>query len=282
MSKILFPTDLSDTAMNAFVYALHWAKHLEATIVVLHVYEKPEVRSRGLSRTLSEFYETYELDQFQNYRDSIPMLRAAQEDNGFSDLKVEHTLRSSNYIAGAITEAAKEETVDLIVMGTTGERGIKELFLGSVAGEVLESAPCPVLAVPKAAQFDGHLDNIALSISYEEEEKEALRRVIALTALFRPTIHCVHVDLSHTAEYTNRMEVFAQEFQANDRVRFTVLDGNDLNAALDEFVRQQDVDLLAMVTHERNMLEELFSFSRAKEMSFYSDTPVLSVPASLL
>lgn len=48
-------------------------------------------------------------------------------------------------VAEIIHEFAIEQKVDLIVMGTHGRRGLAHLFLGSVAEQVLRSAPCPVL-----------------------------------------------------------------------------------------------------------------------------------------
>ncbi|HYB54227.1 MAG TPA: universal stress protein, partial [Thermoanaerobaculia bacterium] len=50
----------------------------------------------------------------------------------------------------AIADAAKEEGVGLIVMGTHGRTGPARFFLGSVASRVTSSAPCPVLTVRAA------------------------------------------------------------------------------------------------------------------------------------
>ena len=43
MKKLLFPTDFSETANNAFVYALKMAKSIDAEVIVLHVYDLPTV-----------------------------------------------------------------------------------------------------------------------------------------------------------------------------------------------------------------------------------------------
>ena len=42
---------------------------------------------------------------------------------------------------------AREEKVDLIVMGTHGRTGVRHLLLGSVAEAVSRRAPCPVFTV---------------------------------------------------------------------------------------------------------------------------------------
>ena len=146
MKKILFPTDLSKAAEQAFIYALHLADKLGATLTTLHVYLQPEVRKSELPRTVAEFYENYDLDEFENFKDAIPNLREIQEGHGFSHLDVQHQLEPGRTVK-TILGIAKQEDYDMIVMGTTGARGLKEIFMGSVAGEILENAHCPVLAI---------------------------------------------------------------------------------------------------------------------------------------
>jgi nucleotide-binding universal stress UspA family protein len=282
MKKILFPTDLSEAANRAFIYALHIADKLGANIITMHAYQKPELRAGGLPHTLQEFYKNYDLEEFRNYKDAIPTLREIQSNHHFNHIKVDHLLRRGAKIVPIILKEASEEKVDLIVMGTTGARGLKEIFLGSVAGEVLESANCPVLAVPESAEFDGQIDHIAMTISYAEEEKQAIEKVIDIFEPFQPLIKCVNVDLAHTGDYTHRMEHFATSFNRHQNLSFEVLDGNDFQEVLTSFLDNNDIDLLAMVTHKRNFLEELFSYSRTKAMAYHSSTPILSIPAHTL
>ena len=282
MKKILFPTDLSEAANKAFIYALHFADKLNASLIALHVYYKPEVRAASLPHTLEEFYKTFDLEEFEDYKDAIPALRDIQETNGFAHLNVYHTLVGGDKIVDAILGSAKKEEADIIIMGTTGARGLKEIFLGSVAGEVLENAECPVLAVPENATFDGMIDNIGMTTTYQEEEKEALKKVLNITAPFEPTIHCVNVDLAHIEPFTNRMDTFSTEFASISNINFDVIDGNDIQEVLTGFMEGRKIDMLAMVTHKRNFLQELFNYSRTKQMSYHSKTPILSIPAHIL
>ncbi len=281
MKNILFPTDLSAAAEKAFIYALHLADRLGATLTTLHVYLKPEVRGL-LPHTLSEFYTSYDLDEFKNYKDAIPPLRDIQEANGFSHVKVVHLLKPGSRIVPAILQAAKEESADMIVMGTTGARGLREIFLGSVAGEVLENADCPVLAIPEKADFDGQIDQLAFTTTYKEEEKKALEKVMAIMRPFHPSIHCINVDLAHTEPIAHRMDQFKASFEQEEAIRFYVLEGNDIREEITGFLKEYKIDVLAMVTHKRSFLEELFSYSRTKMMSYHARTPVLSIPAHIL
>lgn len=281
MKKILFPTDLSAAAERAFIYALHLADHMGAELITLHVYQKPEVRGGGVSRTLSEFYESYDLDEFKNFKDSIPVLRKIQQEEGFEALPVQHLLKPGRTVE-MILKVAREEAVEMIVMGTTGARGLKEIFMGSVAGEVLENASCPVLAVPEKAAFDGRIDDIAFAVNYEDEEVAAFKKLVELYSLFGAKIHCVNVDLSHTERYRNQMEKFKAKLPAHDNTTFEVVQSTDIREGLLSYMETHDVDVLVMVTHKRNFFQELLRYSHTKAMSYHSNMPLLSIPAHTL
>lgn len=282
MKTILFPTDLSEAASRAFIYALQIAQKMDARIVTLHVYQWPDISGlMHVPRALEEMYESIDLQAFENYRDTLPVLDKVQSEAGYGGIEVAHTIREGKTIPTILAQA-KEENADLVVMGTTGARGLKEIILGSVAGEVLENAPCPVLAVPERAEFDGRLDKIAFTVSYQEEEHRALQRLLDLFAPFNPAVHLVNVDLAHTEAHNKRMDEWRVAYAKYEKVDFHVLEGTDLKPTLMQFLDERGIDLLAMVTHKRNFLEELFHYSRAKTLSYHSHTPILSFPAHSL
>lgn len=282
MRTILFPTDFSNAATRAFVYALRLANKLEARIVTLHVFEKPDMSGfTHIPKTLEEFYNTIDLYEFENYRDAVPALDTIQEEQNLSGLEVVHTLHEGDTVE-TIMERAKAEAADLIVMGTTGARGLKEIILGSVAGEVLENAACPVLAIPEQAVFDGLINNIAFTTNYQNEELKGFAKVQEVFARFEPMIHCINVDLAHTEEYHGRMDSFRTAVGEAAQVSFHVLDGTNFQTVLTNFLEEMEIDILAMVTHQRTFLEELFHYSKTKSLSYHSRTPILSLPEGIL
>lgn len=283
MKTILFPTDFSEAATRAFIYALHLADKIGARIITLHVYEPldPSIGTH-LPVTIRQIYETIELSTFENYRDSIPVLRDIAEKSGFTSVELLHVMLESRQVIPAILQQAADDHADLIVMGTTGARGLKEIFLGSVAGEVLEKAPCPVLAIPEKTTFDGRIDRVVFTTSFKEEEKKALYLLLDLMEPFQAEVHVVNVDTAHTHFYHRGMDKFRDTFLNREDLRFHVLDGVDILDELTDYLKKHPADILAMVTHQRTFLQELFNYSKAKTMSYHASTPVLSIPAQLL
>jgi nucleotide-binding universal stress UspA family protein len=281
MKNILFPTDMSEAAQKAFVYALQLADNQGASITTLLVFKKPIIKGAHLPSTMEEFYATYDLTEFQNYKDSIPPLHDLIKSEGYEHLDVKHAMEEGETIE-TILRVAKENECDLIVMGTTGAKGLKELFMGSVAGEILENAHCPVLVVPDSSTFDGKIDQIAFTTSYKEEEKKALQKLTEIAADFDAEIHCINVDIAHTSELTNQMAAFKADVQGYDKMTFEVLEGNDVKKAIFDYLAANPIDIIAMVTHKRNFFEELFNFSKTKRLAYHSKTPLLAIPAELL
>jgi nucleotide-binding universal stress UspA family protein len=282
MKQILFPTDFSTAAEIAFVYALNLAKVLKAEITTLHVYQLPDINTGHLPITLSKVYNSIELEAFENYKDAIPELRRIARVHNLTEIPVKHMLMEGDTIP-TIIKSAKKEQADLIVMGTKGSTGLKQVFIGSVAGEIMEKAACLVLGVPEKSIFDGVINKICVTTDLKDEDKNVFTRIVPFAKLFNAEIHCVHVDLKLDNKAKTRMENWKSSLIIKDEAfRFAALEGTSMRQVVSDYITAHDIDILVMTTHERNFFKELFRFSRAKKMSYHLDTPVLAIPAQLV
>ena len=182
----------------------------------------------------------------------------------------------------AILNAAREMQMDLIIMGTEGASGLREIFIGSNAGEVLEKAHCPVLSVPEKATFDGAIDRLAVTTSFKEEDKAALHWVLNFAQPFNARVTCVNVDLAHKEDLVNTKNSWEEEFSRFGNLDFEVIDGIDFETAIARFMETEKIDILGMLTHKRTILQELFTYSRTKKMAYHSTTPILALPVQAI
>ena len=137
--KILVPTDGSEFAKKAQKHALFLAKVSGAEIVAVSVTENNFVNGLPLDD------EVYQLNQILKER-SEENLKEFDELNDNNDLKITHVIREGSP-AKVILEVAKDEDIDLIVMGSSGKSGFDRFILGSVSDKVVNTAKCPVLVV---------------------------------------------------------------------------------------------------------------------------------------
>jgi nucleotide-binding universal stress UspA family protein len=136
--KILHPTDFSDRSALAFRLACALARDHRAAVLVLHVVPPPlswgEVVAR---REPDDYYE-------ELWREYLLPMQSPE-----AGVRIERRLEEGPP-AKVISRVAEEIGCDLIVMGTHGRTGLRRVLLGSIAEQVLRSAPCPVLTVRTA------------------------------------------------------------------------------------------------------------------------------------
>ena len=131
--KILFPTDFSHTGDAALAMATALARDSGATLLIVHAEEPPSAYGGG------ELYYGMPEPAQEELR---KMLHKVQPSD--SSVPYEHRLITGDP-AHAIARLAKDEGVDMIVMGTHGRTGLSRMLMGSVAEAIVRRAKCPVL-----------------------------------------------------------------------------------------------------------------------------------------
>ncbi len=271
MKKIIVPVDYSPTAKKALTVALDMAGQVKAKLEVLHVYHPHLDPAFPYTRIPSKaFFEEKEarLNAF------IEEVVSGHESAGTIDLE-------PKVLAGVpidtITERSKAD-FDLMVMGTTGERGILEKVFGSVSVAVARDARCPVLLIPEACDFTG-FQKILYASNHDFGDQVILQRIFGLLADYqREEVHFVHVVTNERGDYEVQETITApilveQESTAN----FIVSDirGPKVLPALTKYVEQQSIDLLIMATRHQSFLTGLFHHSKTREMAFATKIPLL-------
>lgn len=141
IKKILFPTDFSEGSANALPYAVDLAKNYGAKLYMLHVIYDIATAS-GL--------HVPHVSVDEMYKELLASAKKELERFGadiLKDLKdIEYTIiRGIPY--EEILKFAKENNIDLIVIGTHGRKGLDRVLFGSTAERVVRNSSCPVLTV---------------------------------------------------------------------------------------------------------------------------------------
>jgi len=147
--KVMVATDGSDNAGRAVETAVKLAGHFKAELIIIH----------ALKMTIPALYEPVGVTTPPiDYADYFDFLE--KEGTKLVNLAVEHAKREGVHVTGrilkttsstveSIIQAASDEGVDLIVVGTRGLGGFRRLMLGSVSSGVVTHAHCNVLVVGK-------------------------------------------------------------------------------------------------------------------------------------
>lgn len=272
MKKILFPTDFSETANNAFVYVLELAKAFNSEIIVLHVYELPAISYEGNPIYASENFDAVELNNFENLKDQISYFRKIAEEHHFDTLKMSHILEEGDLI-NVIKSIYKKEKIDLIIMGTNGASGLIDTFLGSNTGSVISNIPVTLLCVPSKAKFTP-IQKIAFTTRFRKKDHKALQQVVDFAGKINAEIKCLYVQTSDSDVKNAIVEKWRADFKTAP-IHFFIIPDDDVETTISDFMVSQEIDILTMLTYKRGFFEELFNHSFAKKLSYQIEIPLL-------
>lgn len=272
MKKILVPTDFSNVANNAFVHALGLANLVNGELILLHTYELPIVENQLAPQNYQTIFDSLELANFEKFKNEIPKLQKLAAENGFEHVKWNHMLMDGDLIFN-IKEIIKSEAIDYVVMGTSGASGWKEMFLGTNTGEAIANLSVPVLSVPESAKYT-KIETIGFTTRFREKDKKALSNVLKIAKSAGANVKCLYVQTKETdntqATYENWKNYFNDE-----PVQFFIITSDEVNKTIEEFIENQNINVLSMLTYKRNFFQWLFTTSFTERMSYHCIIPIL-------
>ncbi|HSD06149.1 universal stress protein [Flavobacterium sp.] len=274
MKKILFPTDFSDVANNAFIYALEFANIVKGELILLHTFELPIIESPYTPDNYYTLYDSMQLGQFDAFKNQIPKLREFARQRQLENIKLSHKLVEGDLIY-SIQRAIKEENIDFVVMGTAGATGWEAFFIGSNTGAVVSAVNVPVLSVPIEAEFS-KIQTIGITTRFRDKDKKALRQVLKIAKKANANVKCLYVKTSKSDVTEETINQWKLQFES-ESVDFLIIYSDLVKETIFEFISDKNIDILAMITHKRNFFSELFHPSLTQKFSNTSTVPILAM-----
>ena len=273
MKKILVPIDFSKEAKYACEVASQIAKKTKCEIILLHMLDIPGAsidpidsnNKRGGAQAI--FFMKTIHKKFQKYK-ALPF---------FEGIKITESVKFHKAFNGVIEES-KKNNVDLIVMGSQGATGLKEMLVGSNTEKVVRHSDIPVLVIKKkVSDFD--IKNMIFASDFSKESKNTFKNVISFAEIFKAKLHLLYINTIHnfesTKESTKKLEKFVSGF---DKKKFTLNIYNDttIEEGILNFGKEIDADVIAINTHGRSGLSQLFSESISKELANHALRPIIT------
>ena len=268
MKSILCPTDFSEQASHAVEAGYYLAKKFNANFHLLHVIESEtemDFNVGGASgmggRGMDDIFFLELIDVTRKKMDELANTPELEGISVTSDIKVGNPFKF-------IFEEINSGKHDLILMGTKGVSGFKEILIGSNTEKIVRKSPIPVLSV-KEYVAESIFMNIVYASSFNEDENELISRIKEIQEAFGATLHLVRINTPNNfqADWTTRrnMEEFVKRFKIRD---YTF---NIYNDAIEEdgiiyFAEETDAGMIAMATHGRTGFAHLLSGSIAEDV----------------
>lgn len=269
MIKILVPTDFSPNANLALEHAIKVANQFKGVVHVLHAYQI-ETRTGSFVSIENIIQEDREKDIANLVEKMKPLLKAGTQLEG-------HVKKGSS--VDSIIKKAQKIDADMIIMGTTGAGGMKKIFLGSTASNVINETSIPVLAIP----MDIHSFNLAkITLALDTKNIEnlsVLEPLVKLAKAFKSSL--MLVTILDPIQTDMGVDPIVEDFFKKEEVSYNyhAITAPDVIVGIQEFVVREKSDLLCVLHRARGLFEGLFDQSVAKQIAFDSTVPLLVLRA---
>ena len=169
-------------------------------------------------------------------------------------------------------------------MGTRGKNRKEADLIGSVTGEVIDVNKAPVLAIPEHIPFNdlNEVKHVAFATSFQQRDLIAFDRFMEVMKPYNVQIHLFNISTSKNEWNEIRLtgiDEYLKKQYPEASISHTVLADGDLLLAVEKFIRDEQIDLIAISSYRRNVFARIFNPSIARRMLFHTDTPLLVVNA---
>lgn len=263
MKKLLVPCDFSKPSVNAFRLALDIASTSGGSIHLVHVIELPVLHDSVLMPVL---------DFEQTLFDDLKAKAAGQFKKLTDKYAADGVKVVTKVLFGAVSRMlinyVDENNIDLVVMGSHGASGLRELFIGSNAERLVRESTAPVLVAKD--YYKGPVKNIVFPNTLDTKNQgQLVRKVKTLQSFFKATLHLVWINtpVNFTADNITRRRLvdFAKAYGLKD-FTINVFNHPDEETGILHFTKLIKGDLIAIGTHGRKGIAHLVNGSLAEDL----------------
>lgn len=274
MKKIIVPIDFSKHSEYALETAAVLAKKNNSELLVLHMLELSNAiltRDGNSIQTETVFFLKLAEKKFKEFLDK-PFLEGIKVTTIVKHFKV----------FSEVSEVAKEHNVDLIVMGSHGSSGLKEIFVGSNTEKVVRHSNIPVLVV-KHHPILTNFDSVVFACDFSEEVIGAYTKAVKMLSNLGIKIYLLHVNLPSekfrsSTEIEQKVVSFFEKAEGNLNKMNEVVYVSDYSVeeGILKYSNLIGADLIAVVTHGKKGFVHFIDGSISEDVANHSTLPVMT------
>ncbi|CAM1373035.1 Universal stress protein UspA [Tenacibaculum litopenaei] len=274
MKRIIVPIDFSVYSENALKSAAYLAKKYDAEILAVHMLELSNaIVSRSESYAQEETLFLYKLaeNRFNEFLDKSYL-------EGLSITPIIKHFK----IFSEIDQLAREEKADLIVMGSQGSSGIKELIIGSNTEKVIRYAHIPVLVV-KDVPIEASFKKVVFACDFSDDDLTAYQDVKNFCQSMDCELNLVYVTTPNgrfksTEEITQKLSKFINKAHESIELleNVKIIADYSVEEGVLYYANTVHADAIVLATHGRKGIAHFFEGSITEDIANHSQLPVMT------
>ncbi len=274
MQKIIVPIDFSEYSEYALETAAKLAKKYKAEILALHMLEMSDLiytASEGLQNEKAAFFITLSEQKFEKFL----------KKDYLKGIKVTPIIKHFK-VFSEVNDVAKKHEADLIVMGSHGSSGVKDIFVGSNTERVVRNAGIPVLVVKnKVSQIN--FEVVTFACDFSEECIKPYIKAINMFNKIGSKMYFVYVNLPNdrfksSLEMERRVVNFFTKAEGNlERIQDVhYVSDYSIEDGILSFSNKIGADIIAIPTHGKKGLAHFFEGSVGEDVANHATLPVIT------
>jgi len=272
--KILLSTDFSDNAWNSIIYGLKLFSSETCKFYILHAIQ---IKSPTMSSFSNRFSKTVRETAMNDLLDLKQMIERVNANANHSF----EIILSTQELKTAIESAVKKHQIEMVVMGTKGAIGAKQVFFGSnIVSVISKMRLCPILTVPDNFEFVAP-KQIVFPTDFNRffDEKE-LKPLIDIANLYNSKISILHIN---NEEYLNEVEKYNSKILKSylkeyEHTLYLILNYTKKTEEVNNFIMDLKINLLVLVNYKHSLIEKIIKEPIIKKIGFHPIVPFLVIP----
>ncbi|HEU4860979.1 MAG TPA: universal stress protein [Chitinophagaceae bacterium] len=276
MKNILVLTDFSENAKAAEKYAFQLAIHVKGNLILYNTYSRQREKISG-NVVWPHSTPSSELQSISNLQARVNELNhdLRKIKDNIHKPEIRH-LGNAGSLAGKLNEIIAENDIWLCVMGTKGESFANNVLFGSNVFKVLEKINCPVLIIPKEAEYK-KLKKIGYATDFRSSDVDIINWLYKLADPLKIALILVHVSADTISDsekdvLRSQEKIYKSQFPGTT---IQIFEGENIQDSLHKIAEQLDVSMLALLHRRQEFFEGLFQASISRKMIKHTAIPVL-------
>lgn len=271
---VLLPTDFSENAWKATLYALKLYNNEPCTFYYLHTWSLSDSTNR--SYITSSYIDKLK----EESKEKLRALKAQAEGESSNSKCTFKIIQSEAPLLAAIETAVTLNKIDLVLMGTKGTTGAKEFLFGSNTVNIISNLKqCPVLAVPEFLSAEKPTQ-ISFATDFKHAFGEELLPLTQLSTLHDSKISVVHISekISLTESQNANLEILKATLKEYPHSFHLIANEGTKAQTINNFINEFEIDMLAIIRYKHNFIARLINEPVVKRIGKNPAVPFLVIP----
>jgi nucleotide-binding universal stress UspA family protein len=278
MRQILLLTDFSENSFQAILYAMNFFENEEIKFHILHIKDSRGIMMDDLmTSTSGENMASALLGNSKKKLEDLLEKVNSLNNNSAHQFITEYIFDT---FFDSITEYCKKEQIEILLMGTTGATGAKQVFLGSTAAKIINKIDIPILAIPEGSVFVP-IEKVLFSVDYKVSYLPVtVHPLIKVLKNFMPSVYILYADenIKDLTEKQLLNKIELHKLLENFNVSTHKVTSMPLDQTLSCLLEFLQIDLLIMIKKEKTFFQKIINSSHIRKVSYHIKTPLFILP----